>query len=712
MTLLACYLYFKKFVIVYRRNEMALKLEKWIGKTNIANEFTDDQLKQLGSQVVDDWRDDLVTRSDWEKRTQDGLDLAMQLIEGKTWPWDGAANVKYPLIAYAAIQFHARAYPEVIRDNSVVKAKVIGKDPEGRKQERADRVSKHMSYQVLEEMTEWEEDTDRLLMMLPIIGTLFKKTYFCPVRRRNVSCLRKPLDIVVHNDAKSLEDSRRITDQGIWLHRNDIFERKAEGIFIDKDISYEFDEGQQKPEQFLEQHLWYDLDDDGYQEPYIVTVHRHSSTVVRVYPCYDKDAVIVTDSGKLARIEATQYFTKFSFLPSFDGSFYDVGFGQLLMPINEAINTNLNQLLDAGTLANVQGGLISRGIKVKGGKYQFQPGEWKQTDASPQDLKDGFFPLPTREPSAVLFNLLSFLVETGKMLSSVADVMSGEQAGPNEPVGTMMARIEQGMKVFNGIYKRIYRSLKSEFKKLAKLNRDHMDDEYYFRVLDIEQVAMREDYNEKDLDIVPVADPGQGTDIQRLAKAQALMQVEGKPGIDNWQVIRNYLKAIKVDNIEDIQPEEGKEASKQTPPDPKILEMELKKEQFQQTAAIQADKQFHENQLTDMKTESERALALLRIAQAEAAELGPQLEYYKQQLSMMSQENERLKQPITPQEGLNGSSIDQSGISGMEEPINNGAGIQVSQGLPENMGGEIATQGFGGADIQGGINQGGGIAGA
>lgn len=690
---------------------MALKLEQWIGKTNIIDAFTDDQLNRLGSQVVEDWQADLVSREPWETATQDGLDLAMQ-IASEGGPWANSADVKYPLIAYAAIQFHARAYPEIVRGNDVVKAKVIGRDETGEKQQKADRISKHMSYQVLEEMTEWEEDTDRLLMMLPVIGTLFKKTYFCPVRRRNVSCLRKPLDIVVHNDAKSIEDARRITDQGIWLNRNDVFERVADKIFTDEIINYEFDEDQQKDEQFLEQHLWYDLDNDGYQEPYIVTVHRASSMVVRVYPCYDKEAVVITSTGSLARIEPTQYFTKFSFLPSFDGSFYDIGFGQLLCPLNEAINTNLNQLIDSGTLANLQGGLISRGIKIRGGSYSFKPGEWKQTDASPQDLRDGFFPLPVKEPSQVLFNLLSFLVESGKMLSSVADIMSGEAAGPNEPVGTMLTRVEQGMKVFNGIHKRIYRSLKSEFKKLAKLNRDYMDDEYYYRVLDIENVAIREDYNEKNLDVVPVSDPSQGTDTQRMAKAQALMPLKGQPGINNWVIDRRYLESIKIDNINEIQPEEGKDQKPEQPPDTKLIELQQKEKQAQADMIIKTDKQYHENQLIDAQIGSEKALAILRLAQAEAAELGPTLEQYKQFAEQLTQENVRLKTPQTPTQEGTVDGINESGISGMEEPINNGAGIQGDTGLPPVMGAENPLTADDGGNIQGGGDQGGGIAGA
>lgn len=685
---------------------MALELQQWIGKANIADQFTDDELNRLGAQVVEDWRIDLESRADWEKRTQAGLDLAMQIMTTKSWPWEKAANVKYPLIAYAAIQFHARAYPEIIRGNDVVKGKVVGRDETGEKQQRGERVSKFMSYQLLEEMEEWEEDTDRLLIMLPIIGTLFKKTYFDTTRQRPVSCLRKPLDIVVHNDAKSLDDSRRITDQGVYLYRNDIFERVASGLFVDEELHYEFEAEKQQPEQFLEQHLWFDLDKDGYDEPYIVTVHRYSSKVVRVYPRYDEDSVIVTPSGKLAKINPLQYFTKFSFLPSFDGSFYDIGFGQLLMPLNESINSVLNQLLDAGTLANVQGGLISRGIKVKGGRYQFQPGEWKQTDASPQELKDGFFPLPVKEPSAVLFTLLSLLIDTGKQLSSVADVMSGEQAGPNEPVGTMLARIEQGLKVFSGIHKRIYRSLKAEYKKIAKIDYDYMDDEYYYRVMDIENIAFRKDFAPGALDIVPVADPAQGTDTQRLAKAQALMEVNGAPGVNGWQVTRRYLEAIKIDNIDEIQPQETKDQP--APPDPKMIELQGKMQIEAEKLKLQVEKQDAEIEKLHEEIGNISADTMYKLAQTEAVQLGPQLEYYKQFADRLSQENEELKRPKVPEME---TQDDQIGVLGVEEPVSNGGGVQIPEGLPAGMGAEVSAEEFNGGNISGGIDQGGGLVG-
>lgn len=691
-----------------------LKLQKWIDEPNIADAFTADQLNTLGAQVVRDWECDLATREDWEKRTKEGLDLAMQIAEAKSWPWPNAANVKYPLISSAAIQFHARAYPEIVRGNNVVKGKVVGRDTEGQKQHRADRISKHMSYQLLEEMVEWEEDTDRMLMMLPIIGTLFKKSYFDPLRQRNVSCLRKPLDIVVHNDAKSLDDARRVTDQGVFLYRNDIHERKAAGLFVDEAITFEHDEELQRAEMFLEQHLYYDLDGDGYEEPYVVTVHKASAKVCRVYARYDEDSIYVNSKGEIIRIEPVQYFTKFSFLPSFDGSFYDVGFGQLLHPINEAINTNLNQLLDAGTLANVQGGLVSRGIKIKGGQYRFSPGEWKQTDASPQDLRDGFFPLPTKEPSAVLFQLLGFLVEAGKGLSSVADIMTGEQAGPNEPVGTALARIEQGMKVFSGIHKRIYRSLKSEYKKIAVLNRKYMDDEYYFRVLDEEQVALREDYNDKDIDVVPVADPAQGTDVQRMAKANALMPLQGAPGVDAWQVTRRYLQAINIENIEEIQPDATKEESKQTPPDPKMVEVQGKLELEQNKLALAAEKQEAEIALIDAQIETTRAQGIKYLADAEAAELGPQLEYYKSFAEQLQAQIAQIQQPIAAQEGLDdtGDEVDSGAVQGLEVAGSDTGDFQVPQELPQPAGGEIPLEAVDGTDLQGGGDERGDFVGA
>ncbi len=693
---------------------MALKLEKWIDQPNIADEFSDDILNRLGTQVVEDWECDLASRSDWEKRTQDGLDLAMQIMNAKTWPWANAANVKYPLIASAAIQFHARAYPEIIRGNEVVKGKVIGRDQDGTKQERADRISKHMSYQVLEEMPEWEEDTDRLLMLLPIIGTLFKKTYFCTLRNRNVSCIRKPLDIVVHNDAKSIEDARRVTDQGVYLYRNDIYERVQSGLFRDVTIDYEHDEEKQQAELFLEQHLYYDFDEDGYEEPYVVTVHRASATVLRIAARYEEDGIYINKAGKLMKIEPVGYFTKFSFLPSFDGSFYDTGFGQLLLPLNEAINSLINQLLDAGTLSNVQGGLISRGIKIKGGQYKFNPGEWKQTDASGEDLQKGFFPLPTKEPSAVLFTLLGFLVEAGKTLSSVADVMTGEQAGPNEPVGTMLARIEQGMKVFNGIHKRIYRSLKAEYKKLAKLNAKYADDEMYFRVLDIENIALREDYNDKDVDVVPVADPVQGTDIQRQAKAQALFAVEGKPGVNNWQITRRYLQAVNIDNIDEIQPKEGEQQAMQAPPDPKMIEMEAKMRLENDKLSLAAEKQVAEISLMDEQMAEVRASTTLKLAQAEAAELGPQLDYYIALAKQLGEENTQLRTPEAAKGNTDDTGIetDAGGIQGLEIPSDNGGGVSLPPELQAQLGGEVPPEGFDGADLQGGGVPGGGFDGA
>lgn len=685
---------------------MALKIEKWIDKINIADDLDDEILNKLGAQVCEDYEIDLISRESWESRTKDGLDLAMQVLEEKTWPWPKASNVKFPLIAEAAIQFHARAYPEIIRGNEVVKAKVIGYDPSGEKEKRAERIGKHMSYQVLEEMVEWEEDTDRLLIMLPIIGTLFKKTYFCPIRQRNVSCLRKPFDVVVHNDAKSIDDARRITDI-VSLYNNDVVERKEMGIFRDIDYEEEQTEDEQRPKMFLEQHLWADLDDDGYEEPYCVTVHQYSKQVARIVPRYDEDSIYMKN-GKLIKIEPIQYFTKFSFLPSFDGSFYDLGFGQLLMPLNESINTNLNQLNDAGTLANVQGGLISRGIKVKGGKFQFAPGEWKMTDASPQDLRDGLLPLPVKPPSPVLFQLLSMMVEAGRRLTSVSDLMTGEQSNPNEPATSVIARLEQGMKVFNGIHKRIYRALKSEYKKLAMLNKKYMDDQAYFRVLDLDNVALRQDYNDKDIDVIPVADPAQGTDIQRMAKARALMEIASAPGVDSWEVVHRFLQSLNVADIDKVHP--AAKRNQPAPPDPKMIELQGKLEESMQKLRLQMEKQAKELEEIDSRIELNRTIGIKNIADAESKELGPQIEFYKQALDQIHGEIMTMRESMySPQEAANGN--DGGAVQGMEAGLADGGSIRLPEGIPAELGGEIPAPELGGGDLPGSGVAEGGIAG-
>lgn len=581
----------------------------FLSVTNIAEHLKKDIRDKIGRTVIDEFNEDVGSRANWEVRYTNALKLAAQVVEVKTFPWRDAANIKFPLLTTACVQFSARAYPALIPGTDIVKCHVTGFDKTGQKEARAIRVGKHMSYQVLEEMEEWEEDMDRLLIMLPITGTEFKKTYFSPTMGRNVSEHVLAKDLVVNYWAKSLETATRkshilrFTPNQIrekilreeWLE----FDYKKSDLASDelRIISDEIQglsppgDDDDAPHEFIEQHRWWDLDDDGYKEPYIVTVHKETQIVVRISAGYDEEGLEKDAEDNVVSIQQVQYFTKYSFIPSIDGGFYDFGWGSLLGPINEAVNTVINQLLDAGTVSNLQSGFLGRGIRIRSGSTTFQVGEWKQVDSTGDDLRKGIFPLPVREPSQTLFQLLGMLVESGEKLSNLTDILMGQNPGQNQPATTTMAVIEQGLKVFTAVYKRLYRSLKKEYRKLYRLNRIFLDEKEYFRILDPGQEAtgeiLRSDYLGDPTDVQPSADPNIVSEAQRLAKAEALVasMANGSPA-NPLEVWKRYYEAMNQPGIDKLLPQE----MPQPPPDPKVLQLQQEDKHKQVDATIEAER--------------------------------------------------------------------------------------------------------------------------
>jgi chaperonin GroES len=618
-----------------------------IDKENLATDIDENTLKILSNRAIRGYDTDVASRREWYKRTEDGLKIAKQIVDQKSFPWAGAANIKFPLIATASIQFAARAYPQIVQGNDIVRAAIIGSDDTGQKEARAKRVSQFMSYQLLDQMEEWEPGMDQLLHGLPVMGTYFKKTYFDPLYQRNRSIALTPFEVVVNMKHKgTLETCRRIT-QEVYLYKNEVIERENAGLFVegccDKMTNQVSDE-EAVQELFLEQHCWYDLDGDGYEEPYIVTMHYDSGCICRVVANYDAGMMDVRED-KLIKIEPIQYFTKFTFIPSPDGDFYDIGFSHLLGPINEAMSTLINQLLDAGALSNTGGGFISKGLRFGGGRMTFELGEWKPVDTVGMSLKDSILPLPVREPSGTLFQLLGLLNDTGQKLASVSDAMSGEMPSQNTTATTTLAMIEQGLKVFTGIYKRVFRSLKSEFKKVYRLNGLYLNQVEYFRVMDTETAIFQKDFAQDDLDIVPVADPTMASEAQRLARAQALLQtMEMNPDpMGKIEILQQYYDAIgaknqgKLINVEQI-----KKQMENQPPNPELLRVELDTQKAKDDNEIKmkaAEMAEADHLLKMVKTEAEvdliKAQTLKAIADAEAAEPGRQMQEYQTQLSQL-----------------------------------------------------------------------------
>ncbi len=551
--------------------EKTFKLDEILYSENLAEDIDEQDLHKIAADVIEGYENDKASRSDWEDRQEHYMKLAMQVVEEKTFPWKGAANVKYPLLTTASMQFSARAYPALVPGVNLVRGKITGFDVTGTKMDKAERIGRHMSYQLLEEMDGWEEDMDRLCVSIPIMGTLFKKTYYHPSTGKNCSELVYPLDLVVDYWAKSLNSAQRITHR-LYMSQNDIIERVRTGIYrdwgtLEKGVSEDNEtknelhgvsepvRDEYSPHEVIEQHTFLDLDGDGYMEPYVITVHLASEKVLRIVARFDEDGVYEND-GEIYKIEPIQYFTKFGFIPNPDGSFYDIGFGQLLTPLNETVNTLINQLLDSGSLANRAGGFISKGIRIKGGEHNFNPFEWKFVNSTGDDLRKGIFPLPVRDPSQVLFTLLGTIVDSGEKMVAVTDMLMGQNPGQNQPATTSMAVIEQGLKVFTSIYKRLYRSLKEEYRKLFLLNSKYLPDQVYFNVLDQgheqTQVIARDDYNVESADVQPYADPNIASDTMKMVKAQGLLELLPLGTLNPLEVTKRVLIAQDQPNIEGL----------------------------------------------------------------------------------------------------------------------------------------------------------------
>ena len=632
---------------------------------NLCDRFTDADLDRIGDECWTGYTRDESSRATWMKRNEAGMDLALQIQKEKSFPWPNCANVAFPLVTIAAMQFHARAYPAIVNGDSVVKCAVFGDDPEGKKTAHADRVSTHMSWQLMYQDKCWEDQEDKAILNVSIVGTNFKKSYYSSALRHNVSELVLAKDLVLNYWSKSVESSPRKTHK-IPKFRNEVYENVMRGIWRDcleeswyqgppankttvQQAGKDNRQGVTPPQPddttsllFLEQHVNLDLDDDGYAEPYIVTFAENSKYVVRIVTRFDSEKAIERvvagpKKGKIIRIEAMEYFTKKTFIPSPDGGIYDIGFGVFLGPLNEAVNSLVNMLLDAGTMQTTAGGFLARGAKIRGGTYTVAPFEWKRVDSTGDDLRKSIFPLPVNAPSDVLFQLLSLLINYTSRVSGTTDITVGENPGQNTPAQTTQTMVEMGQKIYTAIFKRIWRSSKEEFQKLFKLNG-------MFLPLDVPQPggATRSDYTGSPDEISPVADPNVTSDSMRLQLAGALKQAAATtPGYDHDAVEMRWLKALRIDGPEQVFP-----GTKGQPPakDPKLVieETKIQGRLKEREMIVQAAQQTLIIELQEARIlNGAKILELQAKAQNEAA--NAQTEQAYAQVAMVNADIARLK---------------------------------------------------------------------
>lgn len=649
---------------------------------NATHLFTPQELDDIAQKVQYQYDQDLTTCERKFAELKKLMALAMIVTETKSYPWNNASNVIYPLVANAAINFGASCYPEIIQDDEVVKPKIIGNDDgkiakfngekkldengqlvrqgAGDKLKRGNRVATMMNWQLLEQMSWWEGDIDKEVHSLPILGTLYKKVYYDSLKKMPVSELIYPDKIVINNGARDI-DSATVT-QIIELYPQEILQRIRSGFYAEFDYGLEELEAQapdagtttittvpkltkDKDVQsntnlhiFLEQHTWMDLDNDGFLEPYIVTIHYDTGKTVRIIPRFEEADIIKNSKGQIQEIKACKYFVVRRFLPSFDGGFLGMGFGHLLSNMNNAINTTLNQMIDAGHLSITGGGLISNNVKLKGGKLSLSLNEYKLVNVAGGDLASSIYPFPKTEPSAVLFTLLGSLVDAGKELGSMRDVLNGDVAANVAPT-VMMSLVEQGMKQFKSIYKRYYKSLKTEFRLLYDLNSKYLTQEEYLNIIDDEDeqtVSVKVDFDERSYNIVPVADVGAINSAQKLAQANFMSGFIGNPNINQPKLITQIFEVARIPNTDEL----VVVAPPQADPSVQIAQMQMQVEQGKlQVAAAKNDIELQKLQveLPKMATEIEKIKSSIMVDFANVGKItkDTELAQSKEQLDVL-----------------------------------------------------------------------------
>ena len=533
---------------------------------NLAEFLPDDVLGELGSDLTQKYQDYNASRKDWAQSYAKGLDLLGFKYDMRTEPFQGASGATHPVLAEAVTQFQALAYKELLPADGPVRTAVVGA-PSEEKARQAQRVKDFMNYELMEKMRDYEPDFDQLLFYLPLAGSAFKKVYYDELDGKAVSKFVPADDLIVPYTATSLEDAEAIIHR-VKISKNDLRKQQVGGFYRDIDLGtpgYEESdlekkerelEGQRKSQDdevytLLECHVNLDLEGfehtdesgepSGIKIPYIVTVELATREVLSIRRNYE-----IGDQNKTK----IQYFVHFKFLPGL--GFYGFGLIHMIGGLSRTATAALRQLLDAGTLSNLPAGFKMRGIRIRDDAQSIQPGEFRDVDAPGGNLKDSFMMLPFKEPSATLLNLMGIVVQAGQRFASIADLQVGD-GNQQAAVGTTVALLERGSRTMSAIHKRIYSSLKTEFRLLARVFKLYLPPEYPYDVVGGQRTVKQTDFDDR-VDILPVADPNIFSQTQRISLAQTELQLaQSNPQMHNmYAAYRNMYEALGVKNIDSV----------------------------------------------------------------------------------------------------------------------------------------------------------------
>ena len=551
---------------------------------NLAEMVDESDLRSIAADLMSEFESDKNSRSDWVKTYTEGLDLLGFKYDDRARPFSGASGVTHPLLAEAVTQFQAQAYKELLPAGGPVRTVVVGQEtPDIRQQ--AERVKEFMNYQVTEVMEEYDPDLDQLLFYLPLAGSAFKKVYYDGALGRAVSKFVPAEDLIIPYYATDLDSCERIT-HSVKMMGNDLRKLQVSGFYRDIDImkpkeeksevGQKYDELEGRVDDYqnnmtvtlLEFHVNLDIigfedldvqtkEPTGIRLPYIVTVEEQSGEILSIYRNWKQG-----DQSHAKK----QYFVHYKFLPGL--GFYGFGLIHMLGGLSRTAPSALRQLIDAGTLSNLPAGFKARGLRIRDDDNPLQPGEFRDVDAPGGAIRDSLMPLPYKEPSATLFQLLGFVVQAGQRFAAISDMKIAEGGAQQAPVGTTLALLERGTKVMSAIHKRCHYAQRLEFKLLAKVLTEYLPPEYPYAIAGGNRVIKMQDFDDR-VDILPVSDPNIFSMAQRVTLAQTQLQLaQSNPDMHNMhEAYRRMYEALGVPDVQLILPPPP---PKPTPLDPAV----------------------------------------------------------------------------------------------------------------------------------------------
>ena len=537
---------------------------------NLAEDMDEGQLTELSGDLLGEFDADINSRKDWLTTYVDGLELLGLKVEDRTEPWPGACNVYHPLMTEALVKFQAETMMETFPAAGPVKTVIIGKQTK-EKEDAAERVKDDMNYQLTDMMPEYRPEHERMLWGLGLSGNAFKKVYYDPNMQRQVAMYVPAEDIVVPYGASNLETAERVTHV-MRKTKNELHKLQVAGFYRDVDLGepyLDIDEAEKKiaeklgfnPSEddrykILEIHVNLDLEngdsEDGIALPYVVTIEKGTGLILAIRRNWNPD-----DKLKSKR----QHFVHYGYIPGF--GFYCFGLIHLIGAFAKSGTMILRQLVDAGTLSNLPGGLKSRGLRIKGDDTPISPGEFRDVDVPSGAIRDNILMIPYKEPSQVLQSLMNGIIEEGRRFASAADMKVSDMSA-NSPVGTTLAILERTLKVMSAVQARIYYAMKQEFKLLKGIIRDYTPEEYSYDPEVGDRRAKQADYD--NVDVIPVSDPNAATMSQKVVQYQAVMQMaQSNPQIyDQVELNKQMLEVLGVKNISKLIPS----SDDQKPKDP------------------------------------------------------------------------------------------------------------------------------------------------